>query len=382
MNTADDVPLLAQARGAKVWTQFMWAHKQGRGLEFLEAQTPQMREAIKAVAASGAGGRYGEAGFADAGSSARKLWQIINSNPVTRGSQHLGEWVEGGVRLGMAMDSIAKGSSAETALQRISRIHFDYAQVSKMDKKMKQLIPFWTYYSRNLPLQIQMMYTQPKAYSWFMSAVGSAPQDEEWTPEYWKQPGNFNTGKQLASGMLYGNFDMPFSRSAEQIEDLVQLTQGDWQGSVSQFNPWFVSPAEWMSGQDFFTGARYDRNDPDSYQKLNGILGWAISTLGTVTNQNDPAGRTYTPFTNMIRSVLPMVDRSARMDPTGKIFDVEGQQSKEPMWASYARFGGAPIRVLTPEVQKSAQKSDYYDRLDNYRMQQAAARYLAGQQTS
>jgi hypothetical protein len=383
MNTADGVSLRAQAQGAHLWNGMTQAIRKGEGEEWLTqaiAKHPQLRDAIEATVASGAGGRFGETGFAEAAGGTRRFWKWLNSNKVTRFSQHVGQWVEGGVRLGMAIDSIAKGDTVEGALQRISRIHFDYGQVSQMDKTAKAFVPFWTYYSRNLPLQIQMMYTQPKAYSWFMSATANAPADAELTPQYWDQPGNFRTDTNIGGSPLYMNFDLPFSRSSEQITDIVQLFQGDARGIASQLNPWVVAPVEWWAGQDFFTGAKYDTKNPKSYQKLTGLVGGIISLLGGVQNQTKEGIGTYTPYTNMIRSVLPMVDRSARMDPTGLIFGVEGQQEKEPMWMSYARWAGAPTRLLTPEVQDATRRTEYYDQRDAARMNQAIARRVAQQQ--
>ena len=71
----------------------------------------------------------------------------------------------------MALDTIESRRHRASAYDRLARIHFDYAAVSKFDEKAKKLIPFWTFMSRNLPMQISEMWTKPKVYAWYNSFV-------------------------------------------------------------------------------------------------------------------------------------------------------------------------------------------------------------------
>jgi hypothetical protein len=376
MNTSDGVPLLAQARGAKLWTEFMRSDDP----TWLAKQPMKIQQAFEATIGSGAGGRFGEAGFAEAQYGAKsKVWAKINANKATKLSQAAGQWVEGGVRLGMAMDTIGRGGSVGEALERISRIHFDYGQISKMDSIARMAIPFWTFYSRNLPLQIEQMWLRPRAYSQFQSVMAAAPPDAEYTPEYWENPGNWNTGAVTKDGPLYGNLDLPFTRSTQQIQDVTDAIQLKPKGLLSQLNPLLASPAELFTNSDFFTGQQFDRKDPGDYEEVSGPLGIPINALAKVFGQQDQAGRTYQPFTNMLQSVFPMVDRTARLAPN--VLDT-GKSQTEPQWASWARFAGVPIRVLTPEAQQNEKRRRFYDQKDQLKMQRAIQAYLANNQAS
>ncbi|NDH29082.1 MAG: hypothetical protein EBX72_01110, partial [Betaproteobacteria bacterium] len=46
----------------------------------------------------------------------------------------------------------------------------DYADLSKADKVIKKIIPFWTFMSRNTPLQLELMWTNPRAYQLYNNA--------------------------------------------------------------------------------------------------------------------------------------------------------------------------------------------------------------------
>jgi hypothetical protein len=375
MNTSDGVPLLAQARGADLWTRFMRSEP-----EWLSKQPMEVQQAFAATIGSGAGGRFGEAGFAEAQyGAASKAWAKINANKATKLSQSAGQWVEGGVRLGMALDTIAKGGSVSEALERISRIHFDYGQISKMDEKARMLIPFWTFYSRNLPLQIEQMWLKPKAYSQFQSVMSAAPPDAEYTPEYWDNPGNWNTGATTSKGIVYGNLDLPFTRSSQQIKDITDLLQLQPKGLLAQVNPLLAAPGELMTNSDFYTGQQYDRQDPNDYSNVSGPLGVPINLAAKIFQQQDQAGRTYEPFTNALLSVLPMVDRTSRLAPG--LLDT-GKETSEPGAVSWARFAGAPVRLLTPPMQENERRRRFYNQKDEMKMRLAIQAYLANNQAS
>ncbi len=102
------------------------------------------------------------------------------------------------MRLGMALDTLQKGGDGMAAMERITGHHFNYGEVSNMDRKMRRLIP-WTFMSRNLPLQIESMWTKPRAYAQYQSLVRNFSEDPDPdTPDYWLAQGAFNTGLELA----------------------------------------------------------------------------------------------------------------------------------------------------------------------------------------
>lgn len=69
--------------------------------------------------------------------------------------------VEENVRLAQFLALREQGLDYTTAMERVRAVHFDYTDLSTFDRNVRKHIPFWTYRSRNLPMQVQMMMHNP-----------------------------------------------------------------------------------------------------------------------------------------------------------------------------------------------------------------------------
>jgi hypothetical protein len=93
-----------------------------------------------------------------------------------KGSRAVGEYVEGITRFISNYDGLMKGLDTEEALARTNKYLFDYQNLSSLDKIAKQVVPFWIWTSRNFPLYMENLVTNPRAYAQygaFKRAVGS-----------------------------------------------------------------------------------------------------------------------------------------------------------------------------------------------------------------
>ena len=373
MNTVDGVPLRVQTEGLNLWRQW---EKAEDPLEWLGKQSKEVQDAFDATFASGAGGRFFESGVAESTASARsRLKEGVYRNRVTTASQKAGEQVEGSVRLGMALDSTRKGASVDAAYDRLARIHFDYASVSQMDEQAKKLVPFWTYTSRNLPMQISEMWKKPKVYAWYNSFVRNFEVDPaEFTPEYFDSIGAWNTGEKVAGMPLYIQPDLPQQRVQEDIDRFTKALQGENIGQVlSDFNPFFTAPVEYVTGTDLYTGTQYKDTD---YTKAEGFADKAMLPLLKMLNQTkEGADGTYIQDKGMnaMRAINPLLDRSVRLIPGASGASGDPDRAFEA-WAR--TMLAAPIRTLSPAQQRSAQRSQRFAKMDEAAMQ----RVLAGGQ--
>ena len=233
MNTADGVGLRTQMEGAKLWRQW-----ERGGVEWLDRQPRRVQDAFAASFGSGAGGRVAEAGVA--GKSANRVYDKLSNNFATRRFQQWGEKAEGSLRLGMALHSMDRGETVASAVRRIGRVHFNYAEVSAFDEQAKRLIPFWTFMSRNLPLQLQEIFTNPAAYAAYghvkRNFQGAA---EENTPEYWKGLGTWRLPFDIAGQSAYYQPDFGFTRMGQDIENITDtLTMQQAAGLHELGQPW------------------------------------------------------------------------------------------------------------------------------------------------
>lgn len=363
MNFTEGVSTGTQMRGHSLWKEFANSETP---ITWLRGQHKDVQDAFRAVFASGSGGQFFEAGVGELSVGSRRLSEGIFQNRLTKGSQRIGQdWVEGPVRLGLAMHAIGQGDGARGALARITRVHFDYSQVSKFDEHAKRYIPFWTYMSRNMPLQITQMWTKPKLYQQFNSFKRNfSVENPEFMPEYIKQAGGFNTGLKTpdwlpgaAGGMpLLMQPDLPHTRLAEDIARFAQASSGENAGQLlSDFNPAFTAPAEFITGQDFFTGRQYKDSDISKV----GIADLPMLPIAALLGELETGdGGLYISdkMRNTGRALVPPYDRIARLFP-GAVGGSGGDRQFEAM----ARLWGAPIRTLSPDQQRG----------EAYRRQQA-----------
>ena len=113
--------------------------------------------------------------------------------PIAK-SRKLGTKIEDFNRFGLTLDGLLKGFDPQTAAARTQKFLFDYNDITKLDKNLRQLRPFWIWISRNTPLQIENMWMNPRAYAAYNSFRRNF-EDKEGTspylPQYYKEQGAF-----------------------------------------------------------------------------------------------------------------------------------------------------------------------------------------------
>lgn len=152
-------------------------------------------------------------------------WRL-GDNPYLNLFTTKNDYVERALRIPMALDSVRQGHTFEEAVARISRVHFDYGDLSKMDEAAKSVIPFWIWTSRNIPLQVTQVMTRPKAYYQYEKLQNNfpvdiddpnTPEDEgmvvpKWIMDY--RPLQVGLGSVLRP-------DLPHQRMRNQLEGLL-----------------------------------------------------------------------------------------------------------------------------------------------------------------
>lgn len=334
MNAADGVSVRNMQRGMKLWETFT------RDPENFLKNLPswidekQAQDALMAVFASGGGaGQFGKAELRLGNSK-------LMNNAYTRFSQKMGGRVEGYARMGMALDSVFAGEGWEMASSRITRIHFDYSQVSQFDKTMKRIIPFWTFMSRNVPLQLTQMFMKPRMYQAYNSLARNMGQDYEGSmvPLSWQEAGAF----EVTDG-VWAAPDLPFVRLES---DLAKLTS-DPQRLLADANPLFKIPFETMvADKSLFTDRPFRDN---GFESLSGsgleVLGPLLKAVGLA----DEAGNGDTVIDEKlgysVRGLMPLIGQLQRVMGGNDYYDDKLAQSR-------FNWAGIPVRQLTPGQQQ------------------------------
>ncbi len=354
MNLSDGVGFKHQLEAIDVFKQL-----RAGGQDWLAEQPERIQQAVKAMYASGAGGQFEEAGMRSG----------LANNAISRLSRKGGTWVEGPLRLGMALHSYDQGDTLLQTYQRINRIHFDYSAVSKMDESMKRLVPFWTFMSRNLPMQITQIATKPRLYSYYGHFKNnfSVPNDPL-TPDYWGRLGAWNTGKMFKGMPLYLDPDFGFNRVESDIGGVVEAVAGGNPGALlTNVNPLISAPLDFLMKRDSF----YDRSFKDTdFSKQEGLVNLPLNILAQIIpGQMNEEGQVSDNFANLMSSLIPIYDRGTRL--TG---NKDPQRTPE----SWARFFGAPVRTLSDKQKQSAALGKYLDAQNEVKRRRAMAREAVG----
>jgi len=235
---------------------FEWNNAYRKGIswkKFLETLSPEEQIfASKARTASlGSGGGIYSDLFQDLVPG-----NMAYSNPPTRFSRRLGQKSDNMSRFVLGYDSAVQGMSLDMTIARIQRFYFDYEDLSKLDRAMKQFIPFWIWTSRNLPLQLQNMWLNPKPYQIYNSLVRNLrdkeTEEDQPLPDWLAQINAFR----LPGLPLYAAPDLGFTRAMQQID---QLTMPKKFGS--NLNPLIRIPIEQTLGQNLFNDEKLETTE-------------------------------------------------------------------------------------------------------------------------
>jgi hypothetical protein len=366
MNLVDNVRLREMRRATTIWRDF-----ERNPTAFMEglAEDSDVRKAMMVVFGSGASGVWHDLGGRAEGLIGTPAGKRVMNNWLTRWNQRMGSRVEGTLRLSMALDSMTKGQGIAQALERVTRYHFDYTRLSALDRQARRLIPFWTFMSRNLPLQIESMWLRPRTYLTYQSFVrnfGEAP--DPLTPEYWLRQGAFTMNQDAAGtdSPWYLSPDLPHLRVGETIDQLAHGNIG--QAIGSNINPLIMAPAEAFGfGRKIYTGQDINQ-EYNAPSKAMLPLMPLMALLGGAKRGGESGDLLLDDrYAHVARTLLPTLNLVERLtDQSG----VRAGRSDETIY----RALGAPVLQLTPELRASTQRSAYYDARDAARSQADLAR--------
>ena len=232
---------------------FAWNEAYGKGVswkKFLETLSPEEQAfATKARTATlGSGGGIYSDLFQNLVPGNK-----IYDNPATRASRNLGQKSDNMSRFVLGYDSAVQGMSVDMTIARIKRFYFDYEDLSKLDRSMKQFVPFWIWTSRNLPLQLQNMWLNPKPYQTYNSVVRNLrdkeTEQEQPLPVWLQQINAFR----IPGLPLYAAPDLGFNRVQQQLEQLAMPKKFG-----SNLNPLLRVPIEQALSQNLFNDEKLE----------------------------------------------------------------------------------------------------------------------------
>lgn len=80
---------------------------------------------------------------------------------LVKGSRFIGDKLETNAKLTHYIDRLVKGDTPEMAAESVRKYLFDYSDLTDTEKKIRAFVPFYTWTRKNLPLQLESLFTQP-----------------------------------------------------------------------------------------------------------------------------------------------------------------------------------------------------------------------------
>ncbi len=274
---------------------------------------------------------------------ASKAEKIIN-NRVTKKFARANETVERMVRLPMALDTLRKGGSYDEAVARVSRYHFDYSDLSGFDEKAKQIVPFWIWTSRNVPLQAVTQWSRPSVYATYEKIRESSPVNDDlmmpkWIADY--SPIGLTAGSVLAP-------DLPMSRLNQQLEQFYRPSK-----IAGQFNPLVKLPLEVLAGRQLGIDVGPFKETKQDARGKDALVGQLLSIL---TGENlasvDEAGNVTVdekvPY--IINSLIPSLGTLDRL--TGGATGGKATLDERQLSNILNTVFGIPVRTIGEQQQR------------------------------
>lgn len=262
----------------------------------------------------------------------------LADNKLTQASRKLGNRVEGSAHFMLAFDSAMKGMDFYSSFNRTKRFLFDYSATSALDDSVKNIIPFWTWMSRNLPLQITNQWHNPKPYAIYKHfADNFGVRKDEIVPQWMRDQGALSLG-----GGNYLTPDMPHLKAQEMISQLSSPKK-----MLSYVNPLMRVPLELAGGTKFFNDSKFS----DSYTVLEGK--WApfiplLAAMGQVETNSKGQYVTSSKSIYGLTSLIPTLGQGERIFPSSDISGGDGY--------GFQRYLGMPIRGVDAKAKDNVMK--------------------------
>lgn len=285
---------------------------------------------------------------------------IGRQNPLFKTNMKIGSVVEQNLRMPLFIDTYLKTGDAKAALDAVMQYHFDYEDLSRVEREgMRRLTSFWTWTSRNLPLQLLNIADQPGKYTLYTKLkrnVELGGQEDPLLPDYFKKL----LAIRLPTGMpgLGGRYltpDLPFISAGEIASP---------RGTLNTLNPLLKVPLESITGQNLFQNRAFSATltpipsvwKPIAYAllPLQGRFGipkvWRAKDGTLMMNEKDAS---------KMENLLPILGRLRRLAPSETKYQDRALQT----WLSFAL--GVSTRQLDPATKggemlrrKSAQAAE------------------------
>lgn len=276
--------------------------------------------------------------------------QGFSTNSYTRVVRRANTRVEAAVRFPMALDTILRGGTYDDAVAKVTRYHFDYSDLSKLDEAALQLVPFWIWTTRNIPNQITNQFMRPNAYNIYEKVQQTLPVDSEQIIPEWQEPyeplgiGRGNVAG-LGEGYYTAQLDLPQQRLSEGLRSILDPSR-----LIGQAYPFVKLPAEYLAKRQLGIDVG-PFPDQAPARGLDLALLNIMEKIGFTPLVDDQGNKTISGFTQYaLGNAIPLISRLQRLSG-GSLGGKENYATRTGQ--SWLNELGIPIRIIKDDNVRS-----------------------------
>lgn len=242
-----------------------------------------MDAAFSAVAGSGSGQVVSE--------FVTEVGKGVNFKPwsadfgVYRGIRSVNEKAESLIRATHAYTVIERGGTAVQATDVLNKWHFNYRDLSKTDRRMKDFVPFWSFFSNNVALQAHIFtHELPKLNRTVMNIKRNTEhnQNNSMLPDYMGGQFLFGGNPDAAGTQRFYDAGLP---SMQFLSDAATMQNNPLALIGGMASPLVALPAQALFNRDTLTGRGWD--SPSDFA-TNKMLPSMIPFVGHYNRVTDP----------------------------------------------------------------------------------------------
>ena len=255
-----------------------------------------------------------------------------------RGIRKANEKAEFMLRGSVAFDAMAnKGKSIDDAWDLVRKYHFDYSDLTNTERKIKMVIPFWKWQKSVLPVLVESIGKNPKAWGRLQQLKGElelTSDEENLVPDYFGKSMGIRLPFKWGDSRVYTLPDLPFKDLKRFTESPTAPFRGLAEGAV----PFLKLPIEIWSGKQVFGNMEFSgryQQVPNSFQLLPGFM-QTLEKLGKAKKNYSGDWKMRDRDIHIFDSFMPVLGRVRRLFPN----EESKQKRLITSWASFLVGGG------------------------------------------
>ena len=261
------------------------------------------------------------------------------------------------LRGALAHNNRMLGGTVEEAWNSVRKYHFDYGDLSNFERKIKKVIPFWVWQRNVLPLLVESIGKNPKAWGRLQQVKGElelTSEQDGLVPDWFGENMGMRLPFQRSGNRVYVMPDLPFrdmqkiTKEMESVLDAKGLVKGTGRLAIESALPPVKLPIELMLGKQVFGSIPFsDRYQQAPFWANAPVISQVLISAGLAKRADNGRLAMKDQHIYTLDQFSPLLGRLRRLVPNER----RKQEAAFTTWLN--TFLGTGLRVNTPALKKS-----------------------------